>query len=321
MIFLGTPDFAVPTLTRLASDQHEIAYVVSQPDRPRGRGRKNSPSPVAQFALDHGFPLLRPESVNDPSVIATLRAATPDLGIVVAFGQFLPKAVRELPRCGYMINGHASLLPKYRGAAPIQHALLHGETETGVSIMRVEKAMDAGAVAFTQRLAILPEENAEELSTRLSVACATAIAEAVQRIANRQIVWQEQDATQASFAPKIEKADAVLDWQRPARELVHQIRGLAPKPGAVTDWQGEPLRILGARALEGDVALAPGTLHYENQQLRIATASGWLVPTVLQRAGGNAMPTEAFLRGHTLPEDGRLGERSDAPHASSRIAP
>lgn len=307
MVFFGTPEFAVPTLARLVQDRHQIVYVVSQPDRPRGRGRKHSPSPVAQFALDHGLPLWRPENVNDPSLIAALREASPDLGVVVAFGQFLPKAIRELPRLGYLINGHASLLPKYRGAAPIQHALLHGETETGVSVMRVEKEMDAGAVAFARRLAILPDENAEELSTRLSVVCAEAIAEAVPRIAAGTITWCEQAHAQASFAPKLEKADAVLDWRRPARELVNQIRGLAPKPGAVTDWQGEPLRILGARALEGGASPTPGTLHYADGVLQIATGKGTLVPTLLQRAGKNAMPVDDFLRGFALPEGGRLG--------------
>lgn len=310
-MFFGTPAFAVPTLARLVQDHHQIVYVVSQPDRARGRGRKNSPSPVAQFALDHHLPLLRPENVNDPSLIEALRAAAPDLGIVVAFGQFLPKPIRELPRRGYLINGHASLLPKYRGAAPIQHALLHGETETGVSIMRVEKAMDTGAVALTRRLAILPGENAEELSTRLSVVCAEAIADAVQRIASGEVTWHEQAHAQASYAPKLEKADAEIDWQRPAQELVHQICGLAPKPGAVTSWQGEPLRILRARVASSSASVgamrAPGTLHYENGVLQIATGDGELVPTVLQRAGKNALPVDAFLRGFALPEGGRLG--------------
>lgn len=300
----------MPTLARLVQDQHEIVYVVSQPDRARGRGRKLSPAPVAQFAREHGLPLLRPENVNDPSVIAALATAAPDLGIVVAFGQFLPKKIRELPRLGYLINAHASLLPKYRGAAPIQRALIGGEKETGVSVMRVEKEMDTGAVALVQRLAILPDENAEELSTRLSVVAAEAIAEAVQRIASGEINWNAQDAAQASFAPKIEKAETVLDWRRPAIELVNQIRGLAPKPGAVTHWQGEPLRILAAQSIAADVTHAPGTMHYAGNTLQIATGAGWLVPTLLQRAGGNAIPTDAFLRGHVLPESGQLGDNA-----------
>ena len=163
IVFFGTPEIAVPTLEALIAGPHELVGVVSQPDRARGRGRKLSPSPVASVALREGLPLIRPEKVGDAEVIKTLQALSPDLGVVVAFGQFLPKKIRELPSCGYLINAHASLLPAYRGAAPIARAIAEGETETGISVMRIEKEMDAGPVALVSRTPIQPQENTEEL--------------------------------------------------------------------------------------------------------------------------------------------------------------
>jgi len=178
--FFGTPDFAVPSLERLLAGPHDVVAVISQPDRRRGRGRKLSPSPVAEVAQREGLPLLRPERVGAPEVEAEIRRCAPDLGAVVAFGQFLPKRIRELPAKGYLINGHASLLPRHRGAAPIQRAILAGDSVTGVSIMRIEREMDAGPVALTRETAIGPDENAGELATRVASLTAEALAEAVE---------------------------------------------------------------------------------------------------------------------------------------------
>ena len=164
IVFFGSPDIAVPTLERLLGGPHEVVGVVSQPDRRRGRGRKTSPTPVAELALAHDLPLLRPEKVGDAEVVEALRALEPDIGVVVAFGQFIPKKVRELPRCGYLINAHASLLPKYRGAGPIAHAILNGEHETGISVMKIEREMDAGDVTRVHRTPIGPDENTAELT-------------------------------------------------------------------------------------------------------------------------------------------------------------
>ena len=191
LLFFGTPEIAVPTLERLIAGPHDVVGVVSQPDRGRGRGRKTQPSPVSAVALREQIPLVRPERVGDAEALEAMRALRPDLGIVVAFGQFLPKKVRELPSRGYLINAHASLLPKYRGAAPIARAIWDGEAETGISVMRVEREMDAGPVALVRRTKIDRFENTEELSARLAGIAADAIEEAVERVAADTIEWTE----------------------------------------------------------------------------------------------------------------------------------
>jgi methionyl-tRNA formyltransferase len=260
LVFFGTPEFAVPTLVRLA-DEHEIAAVVSQPDRPSGRGRRVSPSPVSAVAQERGLALLRPERVGAPDVVAALRAASPDLGVVVAFGQFLPRAVRELPRKGYLVNGHASVLPRHRGAAPIARAILAGDTETGISVMRVEREMDAGPVALVRTLAIGADEDLGQLTDRLARLAADAIAEALVQIADGSVRWTEQDAARATLAPKIDTADLAIDWREPADAIARRVRAFAPAPGARTLLRGEPLRILAARAESGRADAAPGTVR------------------------------------------------------------
>ncbi len=317
--FFGTPDVAVPTLRRLIDGPDELVVVVSQPDRGRGRGRKRSPSPVSQLALDAGLELLRPEKVGDAATVEALHAARPDIGVVVAFGQFIPKQVRQLPRLGYLINAHASLLPLYRGASPIAQAILDGQPETGISVMRVEKEMDSGAVALVRRTPIREGENTAELTERLSWLAADAIADALDEIARGRVQWTEQDHAAATVAPKLQKSDGRLDWSLPTRVLIQRIHGLAPRPGAYTVLPGdgadepETLRILRAEAPGADYAPeAPGTMRVGKDggepPLRIATGDGWLVPTEVQRAGGRAMETDAFLRGQPLEDGTRLGE-------------
>ena len=285
-----------------------MVAVISQPDRRRGRGRKLSPSPVAEVARREGLPLLCPERVGAPEVEAEIRRCAPDLGAVVAFGQFLPKRIRELPAKGYLINGHASLLPRHRGAAPIQRAILAGDSVTGVSIMRVEREMDAGPVALTREIAIGPEENAGELAARVASLTAEALAEAVDRIADENVTWTPQDDAAATIAPKIERAEAALDWSEAAQMLLRRVRALAPTPGAFTLHEGEPLRILSARTLPGPVGATPGSVRRDDDtSLRIATGDGWLIPLRLQRAGGKALETSDFLRGRPIPDGTTLG--------------
>jgi methionyl-tRNA formyltransferase len=309
--FFGTPDFAVPTLERLLAGRHRVVAVVSQPDRPAGRGRALSTSPVAQVALRAGVPLLRPERVDAPDVLAALREAAPDVGVVVAYGQFLSRRLRELPARGYLVNAHASLLPRHRGAAPIAHALLAGDAETGISVMRVEREMDAGPVAAVKRIAIAEEWSCGELSSRLARLAAEAIEEALDAIEAERVVWREQDASQATLAPKLESADAWLDWSQPATALVRRVRALSPEPGARTRLRGEPLRVLAALAEPGPVDRPPGTVQSApGRPVRIATADGWLVPLELQRAGGRPLPTDAFLRGRPIPDGEVLGPQA-----------
>jgi methionyl-tRNA formyltransferase len=301
----------VPTLERLLAGRHPVVSVVSQPDRPRGRGRKLSPSPVAERALRAGVPLLRPEAVAAPEVEAALRAAAPDLGVVVAFGQFLPKRIRELPRLGYAINGHASLLPRWRGAAPIARAVLAGDAETGISVMRVEREMDAGPVASRVATPIGPGETTGELELRLAGLAADALAAAVEEIALGRLVWTPQPTAGVTFAPKLGREEAQLDFREPARALVRRVCAFAPKPGAFTAFRGEPLRILRAEAQPGAVDRSPGRVaRGSDPLLRIATGDGWLVPRVLQRAGGRALATPDFLRGCDLADGIVLGSEA-----------
>jgi len=309
LVFLGTPSFAVPTLERLVDGaEHEVVLVVSQPDRPRGRGRSVQASPVSATAQRLGLPLIRPERVGDAETVAALRAAEPDLGVVVAFGQFLPRAVRELPRLGYLINAHASLLPRHRGAAPIARAILAGDAETGISVMRVEREMDAGAVALVRTLAIGPDEDAGSLTDRLSMLAADAIAEALARIAEGSVRWQEQDASLATLAPKLGPQDQEIDWSEPAKAIARRVRALAPAPGARTGRDGEALRILAARTLPGPADADPGVVRVRpGEPLRVATGEGWLCPTRLQRAGGKPLDTDAYLRGRPISDGEPLG--------------
>jgi methionyl-tRNA formyltransferase len=311
LAFFGTPAFAVPTLERLANGgAHEIAIVVSQPDRPSGRGRRVHASPVSEAAQRRGLPLLRPERVGDPEVVAALRAAAPDLGVVVAFGQFLPRQVRELPKLGYLVNGHASILPRHRGAAPIARALLAGDAETGISVMRVEREMDAGAVALVRTLAIAPEEDAGQLGERLSHLAADAIADALAQIEGGSVRWREQDHERATLAPKIASEEFEIDWRAPAAEIARRVRAFAPAPGARTALRGELLRILAAHAEPGALDRAPGVARVRaGEPLRIATGEGWLAPRRIQRAGKNALDVEAYLRGRPISDGESLGAR------------
>jgi methionyl-tRNA formyltransferase len=308
LAFLGTPDFAAPTLERLLEGRHEVVCVVCQPDRRRGRGRKVSAAPVAQRALDAGVALMRPECIGADAALAEFRAFQPDLGVVVAFGQFLPKPIREAPARGYLINGHASLLPLYRGAAPIARCILAGATRTGVSAMRVEREMDAGPVALQREIEIGEHENAGELSARLAQLTAEVLAEAIEQIADERVRWTPQDEARATFAPKITRSDAQLIWSESARSLCRRVRAMAPSPGAFTTFEAESLQILAARVDPSPVDLAPGTVRVTHaQELRIATGDGWLLPRTLQRAGKRALDVEAFLRGRPIPDGSRLG--------------
>jgi methionyl-tRNA formyltransferase len=267
-------------------------------------------------ALGAGVALLRPERVGEPEVERQLRAHAPDLGVVVAFGQFLPRRMRELPRLGYLVNGHASLLPRWRGAAPIARAILAGETRTGISVMRVEREMDAGPVALRAELWIGEEEDAGSLEARLAALCAETVARAVDAIAGGGVSWTGQDPAAATFAPKLEPGESRLDWREPAEALARRVRAFAPSPGAWTTFAGERLRLLAARAEPGPVADPPGTVRHRPDPadparglvLHIATGAGWLAPTRIQRAGGRAMDVADYLRGHEVPDGATFGD-------------
>ncbi len=298
-----------------------MVAVVSQPDRGRGRGRKQSPSPVSTAAQAADVPLLRPESVGDPEIIEGLERARPDLGVVVAFGQFIPKRIRTLPSLGYLINGHASLLPRYRGASPVAQAILDGEKTTGVSVMRVEKQMDAGPVALAGSLQIGEQETTGELTLRLADLAAEVLLDAIEKIAEGSVQWTEQEHSRATVAGKIARADGRIDWTQGAATCVRRVHAMAPKPGAFARLAGSAsgdaeLRILRARAEEarGGQTPRPGEVRLaetaDAPPLRIGTGDGWLVPLEIQRAGGKVMDPAAFLRGNPLEAGSRLATRA-----------
>ena len=275
-----------------------------------------STAPVAALALAAGIPLLRPERVGDAAVAAELARFGPDLGVVVAFGQFLPKKIRELPRLGFLINAHASLLPRHRGAAPIAHAILAGDAETGISIMRVEREMDAGAVCGTRRLAIAPDETRGELEERLALVAADAVAAALDALAAGSARFAPQDATLATFAPKLGAADAALDFTQDAAGLARRVRALAPRPGAAAVLAGERLRLLTARAEPGPCDRPPGVIERHGERIRVATGDGWLVPLSVQRPGGRVLALADWLRGAEVPDGAQLERATLAGMAS-----
>ena len=280
--------------------------MVTQPDRPAGRGRDLRPSPVKRAAERHGLPLSQPERLSDPDALAALREARPEVVVVVAFGQFLPRAVRELPPLG-CINVHASLLPRYRGAAPIHRAVMAGETETGVSIMRVEEQMDAGPILLQRVCAILPDDDTGSLHDRLAVLGAEALSDALRILATGSGTWVPQDETRVSAAPKLGDADCHLEFAGPAAALVNQIRGLAPTPGAYLVLpDGKRLRIL--RAETRPASAPPGVvLGVEPTAVVIGTGDGAVALLEVQPEGKRRMAGAEFARGQRLQAGMRCG--------------
>jgi len=310
LAFLGTPEFAVPALRALARTRHTLAGVVSQPDRPRGRGRATEPTPVAAEARALGLALLQPETVGDEASLAWLRERRPDLGIVVAFGQFIPKSVRELPPRG-MVNAHASLLPRWRGAAPIAWAIDAGDRRTGVSVMRVAREMDAGDVCLVRELEIGADETTGDLSPRMAELAAGALVEAVEEIAAARAVFRPQDPAGVTLAPKLDRAFAKLDLGQPAERVLRRIRAATPRPGVdlALLQAKKTLRIVRARlgATHSGVA-SPGALRAEAGRLELACADAWLELVEVQLAGRRALPAAELLRGFRIAP----GERAEA---------
>jgi methionyl-tRNA formyltransferase len=299
VIFMGSPDFAVPSLDRLVSDGHTVPLVVTQPDRPAGRGRELRSPPVKRAAERHGLPVAQPERANEPWFPAAVREARPEAIVVVAFGQFLPRAVRELAPLG-CLNVHASLLPKYRGAAPIHRAIMAGESETGVTIMRVEEPMDAGAILLQRACPILPDDDAGSLHDRLAGLGADALAEALSILAAGDAIWIPQDGSQVSVAPKLSDGDCRLHLAGDPVALVNRIRGLSPAPGAyVLLTGGQRLRVLTAEARQASGP--PGVvLAIDETVVVLGTGEGSLALRDVQLEGKRRMSGAAFAHGRRL---------------------
>lgn len=299
IVFAGTPEFAVPTLKMLLDGAHEVCAVYTQPDRPAGRGRKLTPSPVKLLAQSHGVPVFQPTSLKELLEQERLRSLEADLMIVVAYGLILPKIVLEIPRLG-CVNVHASLLPRWRGAAPIQRAILAGDEVTGITIMTVEPRLDAGPMLHKKSCRIAPLETAGELHDRLARLGAEALSEVLPDIEAGLIRPEVQDESQATYAAKLEKHEARLDWSMSAIDLERRIRAFNPWPVAATLYRGEIMRIWLAQSLDESAGAEPGTILEREKTLDVATGSGVLRVIEVQLPGGRRMSAQAFLNAHPV---------------------
>lgn len=305
IVFAGTPEFAVPPLSALLDGGHRVVGVYTQPDRPAGRGRQPRPSPVKERALEAGLPVFQPRTLRSPEAQAELAALRPDLMVVVAYGLILPQVVLDTPRLG-CINIHASLLPRWRGAAPIQRALLAGDAETGVTLMQMEAGLDTGPMLAKRRHAIGADETAGELHDALSLLGAELLMDCLPALAAGTLVGEAQDEARASYAEKLRKDEAPLDWRRPAVELARQVRAFNPWPVAQTTLRGQTCRVWTARVEPGEgepgVILAAG-----RDGIDVGTGAGTLRLLTLQAPGGRPLAAADFLNGHPVKVGERLG--------------
>ena len=307
IVFLGTPEFAVPSLEILVRNRYPVVGVVTQPDRPRGRGKQTAPPPVKAFAEAQGLALLQPERVKDPAFLEAFRNLAPDLVAVAAFGQLLPKEMLGLPPLG-CINVHPSLLPKYRGAAPLNWTIIQGETRTGVTIMRMDEGMDSGDILMQEETPVGPGETFGELHDRLAQMGAELLLKTVRMVEEGTVRRTPQDHAAATFAPRLKKEDGRIDWSRGAAEIVRRVRGLSPSPCAYTLLQGKTLRIFSAagRAVPSD--RVPGTVGAATAEgLPVAAGDGVVLLREVQMEGRKRMPVGDFLRGCRLQPGDRLG--------------
>ena len=304
-VFMGTPAFAVPTLDVLLQAGLNLVGVYTQPDRPKGRGQALAAPPVKEMALRHNIPVFQPQKLRAPEVVEELRVLAPDLIVVVAFGQILPKSVLEIPHYG-CINVHASLLPKYRGAAPINQAIIDGETETGITTMLMDVGLDTGPMLLKRSLTIGPDETAGELHDRLCVLGGETMAATLQLLLRGELHPEVQDDSQTCYAGMLKKEDGRINWSQSAQQIHDRIRGLTPWPGTYTELTGEPLKLFLTRVEAGEGA--PGTiLAPAVDAVRIACGSGVLAVRELQLPGKKRLAAADFLRGCPLPVGSRLG--------------
>lgn len=314
LLFFGTPAFAVPTLERLVGSPHEVAAVITQPDRPRGRGQQIHPEAVKRAADDWNVPVLQPDRLNDPRFLQSLDALAPDLGVVAAYGRLLPRALLDLPRLG-MINVHASLLPRWRGAAPIHRAIIAGDRTTGVTIMRVVLALDAGPMLAKAETEIQPLETSRELETRLATLGANLAGATIDRLAAGTVEETAQDESLMTYADRLTRRDSVIDWARPADAIHNQIRGVQPWPLAGALMKGR--RVMFLRSAVGDTTTlhaAPGTVvAVDADWFSIASQPGSVRILEIQEAGRAPMTVKAYLNGRRIAVGEILTPLPEAP--------
>lgn len=306
IVFLGTPAFAVPTLQCLIDRREHIVAVVTQPDRPVGRGRRVAPCPVKELALKHGLLVLQPEKVNSPEFLAQVKSLAPDLAVVAAYGQIFSQQLLDIPTHGF-INVHSSLLPVYRGPAPINWAIINGDTETGVTIMKVSLRMDEGDILLQEKVPILPEDDAESLHDRLAHLGARLVGQAIDLLRNNGWQPRPQDHSRATYAPMLKKEDGLIDWHKDALSIERKIRGMKPWPGTYTLYEGKRLRIHCAKPQPYEGSSEPGTiLDVSPDGILVATGRGALLITEVQLEGKKRMAAKEFLLGHALREGMRF---------------
>ena len=300
IIFMGTPEFAVPTLKSLHQSSHSIRAVITQPEKPKGRGQKLLVSPIKQYALDSDLPILQPKTVNDPEFIESLKQNRPDVIIVVAFGQILSEIFLKIPK-QFCINLHSSLLPKYRGAAPIHRAILNGDTKSGVTTMIMDKGMDTGDILLMQETPIHQTDTAQNLHDTLSKMGGALVLETLKRLEENTLLPVQQDHNQATFAAKLKKEEGLIRWDQSATSLSNQVRGLTPWPGTYTLLKNKRLRIIKVQIGEGSPDDAPGKVaRVTDVGIEVGTGQGRLIITELQLEGKKSMPTKSFLAGHKV---------------------
>ncbi|QBZ82160.1 Methionyl-tRNA formyltransferase [Hydrogenovibrio crunogenus] len=300
IIFAGTPDFSVPPLKTLIDSEHEVVAVYTQPDRPAGRGRKLTASPVKQTALEHGIPVYQPMSLKTPEAQAELEALQADVMIVVAYGLILPKAVLDMPKYG-CLNIHASILPRWRGAAPIQRAIQMGDAETGVTIMQMDVGLDTGDMLTILKTPIMPEDTAQTLHDRLSALGCDALMTTLNDLQAGNLSPVQQDESQVTYAEKLNKAEAEIDWQASAQTLARQVQAFNPWPVAFTQYQGQPLRIWQAEIGDASTQKSPGlVVSVSKAGMEVATGKGSLLIKQVQPSGKKAMPAYDFAQARQL---------------------
>jgi len=309
LIYLGTPGFAVPALEKLVQTGHQVLAVYTQPDRPKGRGGQLAQSPVKEAAQRHGLSVRQPERIRRPECLEELRALAPRAMVVVGYGQIIPQSIIDIPPLG-ILNVHASLLPKYRGAAPIQWAIANGETRTGVTTMRIDAGLDTGDMLLRWETAIGSGENALELSERLAVAGADLLVETLKGLENGSIRPEAQNNADATLAPILKKEDGLIDWRaQSARVVFNRGRGLLPWPGIYTHFRGRLFHIWKSRVAEG-AGTIPGRLHADKKRLLADCAGGTVLELLeVQMEGRKRVPAEAFLNGQRMDENEILGAK------------
>ena len=311
VVFMGTPDFAVGTLEEIVKAGHEVVAVVTQPDKPKGRGKTLMPTPVKEAALKYAIPVYQPLKVRAEEFVKVLEEIAPDIIVVAAFGQIISKEILELPKYG-CINVHASLLPKYRGAAPIQWAVINGDKETGITTMMMDVEMDTGDMLEKTVVKLNPDETGGSLFDRLSLLGGSLILSTLGKLEKGEIIPQPQDHEKATYVKKISKSMGDIDWTMDAVSIERLVRGLNPWPSAFTRWNGRMLKIWEAKVLPDPAVKAPcgSVISAGEEGLKIQTGNGVLCVTSLQLEGKKRMDTAAFLRGYQV-ESGCIMERSE----------